>query len=82
MDHLRKDLKYAFRQVRRSPGTAVIATIALALGIGLTTTVFSIVYGILLRGMPFENPQQIVHIDRTHLARGEAALRPRIPCGR
>src|SRR2546430_13984990 len=70
VDFVRNDLRYAVRQVRRSPGLTVIAVIALTLGIGLTTTIFSFVYGILLRALPFDEPQQIVHIDRTHLARG------------
>ena len=43
------------------PGVTLIAVLALTLGIGLTTTIFSVVYGILLRALPFEEPQQIVH---------------------
>ena len=64
-----QELRYAVRQVRRSPGVTLVAVLALTLGIGLTTTIFSVVYGILLRALPFEEPQ-IMHIDRTHLARG------------
>lgn len=67
---LSSDLRYAVRQVRSSPGVTLIAVVALTLGIGLTTTIFSVVYGFMLRALPFDEPRQIVHLDRTHLARG------------
>src|SRR5688572_13648177 len=70
MNNFRNDIRIGLRQVRRNPGVTIIAVVALALGIGLTTTVFSMVYGMLLRGLPFDAPEEIVHIDRTDLARG------------
>ena len=70
MRNITNDLRFGARQVRRNPGVAVIAVLALTLGIGLTTTVFSFVYGVLLRGLPYEDSDRIVHVDRTHLARG------------
>src|SRR5688572_4598113 len=70
VDNIRSDIRHAVRQVRRNPGVALIAVLALTLGIGLTTTVFSFVYGVILRGLPFEDSHEIVHIDRTDLARG------------
>jgi putative ABC transport system permease protein len=70
MDFVRQNLRYAARTLRRDPALTLIAGLALTLGIGLTTTIFSLVYGILLRGLPFDEPQQIMHLDRTNLARG------------
>src|ERR1051325_3420179 len=70
MDFIRQNLRYAARTLRRGPALTIIAGLALPLGIGLTTTIFSLVYGILLRGLPFDEPQQIMHLDRTNLSRG------------
>jgi len=47
-----------------------VAVLALTLGIGLTTTMFSIVYGALLKGMPFPNPDELVAVERQNLSRG------------
>jgi predicted permease len=46
----------------KRPGTSALAVLALALGIGLTTTMFSIVYAAFLRGLPFERPKEIVYV--------------------
>jgi predicted permease len=56
------DLRLAFRMMIRQPGLAVLAVVALALGIGLTTTMFSIVYGAALRGLPFPESDRIYHV--------------------
>lgn len=55
MQGLGHDLRYAVRMILKRPGTSALAIIALALGIGLTTTMFSIVQGAILRGLPFED---------------------------
>lgn len=55
-----QDVRYAFRQVRRSPGFAATAILTLALGVGSVTAVFSVVYAVLLRPYPFRDPGQIV----------------------
>ncbi|HKG92900.1 MAG TPA: ABC transporter permease [Gemmatimonadaceae bacterium] len=70
MDFLRHDVRHAARLLRRNPALTLIAGVALTLGIGLTTTIFSFVYGVILRGLPFEEPQEIMHLARTHPARG------------
>ena len=59
-----QDLRYGARMVVKRPGTAAIAIIALALGIGLTTTMFSIVEGVILRGLPYEESDRLVAILR------------------
>ena len=53
MDTVMQDLRYAFRSLRRMRGSAAVAVLTLALGIGGTTTVFSVVYAALLRPLPF-----------------------------
>jgi hypothetical protein len=58
------DLRYGTRMVAKRPGTSAIAVIALALGIGLTTTMFSIVEGVLLRGLPFDRAERLLALDR------------------
>jgi predicted permease len=64
------DLKYAGRGLFKSPGVTAIAVIALALGIGLTTVMFSIVYGALHRGLPFEGAERIMHLERANPTQG------------
>ena len=62
LDRLGQDLKYGLRQIRRSPGFSVVVTVTLALGIGVNTTVFSIVDAILFQPMHARNPQEMVAI--------------------
>jgi predicted permease len=60
MDTLRLDLVYALRAWRRKPGTTAAAILALALGIGANTTVFSFVSGVLIKPLPYADPNRIV----------------------
>ncbi len=57
------DLKFALRQLRKSPGFTLVAVLTLALGIGLNTTIFSLVNDLFLRRLPFKEPSRIVHLD-------------------
>ncbi len=56
------DLKFALRQLRKSPAFTLIAVITLALGIGLNTTIFSLINDLFLRGLPFKEPSRVVHM--------------------
>ena len=58
------DVRYGVRMIVKRPGTSAIAIIALALGIGLTTTMFSIVQGVILRGLPFPNSDRLTQVHR------------------
>src|SRR5580698_7847597 len=59
IDQFFQDLKYALRGLRRAPGFAIIALLSLALGIGATTALFSVVYGVLIAPYPYANPEKI-----------------------
>lgn len=64
------DLKYGLRMLVKHPGLAAIAITALALGLGLTTTMWSITWGGILRGLPFEEADRIIHLERARPSHG------------
>ncbi|MGH9176532.1 MAG: ABC transporter permease, partial [Vicinamibacterales bacterium] len=65
------DLRLAFRMMVKQPGMSLLAIVALALGIGLTTTMFSIVNGAFLRGLPFEESDRIYVLSRLDMAESD-----------
>ncbi len=65
MQTLLQDLRYAVRQLRKSPGFTMTAIITLALGIGANTAIFTLVQGILLRSLPVADPSRLFRIGDT-----------------
>ncbi len=59
-DNRLTDLRWAFRAIRRSPGTSAVAVLSLALGIGANTAIFSLVNALLLKVLPLPSPQELV----------------------
>jgi putative ABC transport system permease protein len=62
MENLLRDLRFAFRNLAKNPGFTAAALLCLALGIGATSAIFSVVYAVLLRPLPFADPDRVVMV--------------------
>ncbi len=73
LTHIGRDLKYAFRTLSRTPGFSIIAVAVMALCIGAATSLFTIVRSVLLRPLPFRDPDRLVMVYEHFRGVGERA---------
>jgi putative ABC transport system permease protein len=75
-DEVRADLRYSLRGLVKSSGFAITAVLTLAIGIGATTTIFSVVNALLIRPLPYRDPDQLVWITEQRPKMGDAPMLP------
>lgn len=78
-DSLWQDIRYGVRKLVKSPGFTVVALIAIMLGVGTNTAIFSIVNTVLLRPLPYKNPDQLMTVWSTTPGTGQAQMRTALP---
>jgi len=74
MGHLAQDIRYGFRSLMKTPGWTALAVSALALGIGANSAVFSIINAVLIRPLPYEDPQRVVVVWGNNRDKGLRSL--------
>ncbi|HEV2341379.1 MAG TPA: ABC transporter permease [Candidatus Acidoferrales bacterium] len=65
LEHFNQDLRFAFRMFAKAPGFTAIAMLTLALGIGATTAIFSVVYGVMLEPLPYQDASRLIVMNET-----------------
>jgi putative ABC transport system permease protein len=65
-----EDVRYAFRSFRKAPGFTLVAILTVALGVGATTAIFTVVHALLLRPLPYPAADRLVMVWQDQSARG------------
>ena len=71
MATLWQDVRYGFRVLARSPGFTVVVILTLALGIGFNSALFSVIHDVLLKPLPYPDPERLVQVQSTVTAPGK-----------
>jgi predicted permease len=74
MPNFLNDLRYSLRQLRKTPGFAVVCILTLALGIGANTAVFTVMNAVLLKSLPVADPERVVYLRTTHSPRNTGTI--------
>ena len=74
MSNLWQDLRFAIRQLRKSPGFALTTILTLALGIGATTAIFSLLNAVLLQPLPFPHPDRLMSLSSSDTSASKAGV--------
>src|SRR5580698_6020596 len=74
LEQLAQDVKFGIRMLRKTPGFTIVAVLTLALGIGANTVMFSVINGLLLKPLPFHQPDRIVALNETESSPGTFPL--------
>ena len=78
MDKLWMDIRYSFRTLAKNPGFAFVAILVLALGIGATTAIFSVVNAVLIRPLPYQDPARLVAVSSVYRRAGVSRTVPTV----